>query len=38
MGLRASRIHGNPMYAGRTLAFFQGELAAIMIGAVKGAL
>jgi 3-hydroxy-9,10-secoandrosta-1,3,5(10)-triene-9,17-dione monooxygenase len=36
-GTPGSRIHGNPMYAGRTLAFFQGELAAIMIGAAKGA-
>jgi len=26
------------MYAGRTLAFFQGELAAVMVGAAKGAL
>jgi 3-hydroxy-9,10-secoandrosta-1,3,5(10)-triene-9,17-dione monooxygenase len=26
------------MYAGRTLAFFQGELTAIMVGAAKGAL
>ena len=32
------RLHGNPMYAGRTLSFFQGELTAIMVGAVKGAL
>ena len=31
-------LHGNPMYAGRTLAFFQGELSAITIGAVKGAI
>ena len=37
-GTPGSRIHGNPMYAGRTLAFFEGELAAIMIGAVQGAL
>lgn len=33
-----ARIHGNPMYAGRTLAFFEGELAAVMTGAAKGAL
>jgi 3-hydroxy-9,10-secoandrosta-1,3,5(10)-triene-9,17-dione monooxygenase len=26
------------MYAGRTLSFFQGELAAVMVGALKGAL
>jgi 3-hydroxy-9,10-secoandrosta-1,3,5(10)-triene-9,17-dione monooxygenase len=37
-GTPGLRLHGNPMYAGRTLAFFQGELAAIMIGAAKGAL
>jgi 3-hydroxy-9,10-secoandrosta-1,3,5(10)-triene-9,17-dione monooxygenase len=37
-GTPGFRLHGNPMYAGRTLAFFQGELAAVMIGAVKGAL
>jgi 3-hydroxy-9,10-secoandrosta-1,3,5(10)-triene-9,17-dione monooxygenase len=37
-GTPGYRLHGNPMYAGRTLAFFQGELAAVMIGAVKGAL
>ncbi len=37
-GTPGSRLHGNPMYAGRTLAFFQGELASIMIGAAKGAL
>jgi 3-hydroxy-9,10-secoandrosta-1,3,5(10)-triene-9,17-dione monooxygenase len=37
-GTPGSRLHGNPMYAGRTLSFFQGELTAIMVGAVKGAL
>ncbi len=37
-GTPGLRLHGNPMYAGRTLAFFQGELAAVMVGAVKGAL
>jgi 3-hydroxy-9,10-secoandrosta-1,3,5(10)-triene-9,17-dione monooxygenase len=37
-GTPGYRLHGNPMYAGRTLAFFQGELASIMVGAVKGAL
>jgi 3-hydroxy-9,10-secoandrosta-1,3,5(10)-triene-9,17-dione monooxygenase len=37
-GTPGLRLHGNPMYAGRTLAFFQGELAAIMVGAAKGAL
>jgi 3-hydroxy-9,10-secoandrosta-1,3,5(10)-triene-9,17-dione monooxygenase len=37
-GTPGYRLHGNPMYAGRTLAFFQGELAAIMVGAARGAL
>jgi 3-hydroxy-9,10-secoandrosta-1,3,5(10)-triene-9,17-dione monooxygenase len=37
-GTPGYRLHANPMYAGRTLAFFQGELAAILIGAVQGAL
>jgi 3-hydroxy-9,10-secoandrosta-1,3,5(10)-triene-9,17-dione monooxygenase len=37
-GTPGSRLHGNPMYAGRTLSFFQGELSAIVIGAVKGAI
>jgi 3-hydroxy-9,10-secoandrosta-1,3,5(10)-triene-9,17-dione monooxygenase len=31
-------LHGNPLYAGRTLSFFQTELAALMIGGLKGAL
>ena len=37
-GTPGAAIHGNPMYAGRTLAYFEGSLAAIMIGAAKGAL
>jgi 3-hydroxy-9,10-secoandrosta-1,3,5(10)-triene-9,17-dione monooxygenase len=37
-GTPGSRLHGNPMYAGRTLSFFQSELASIMVGAAKGAL
>jgi 3-hydroxy-9,10-secoandrosta-1,3,5(10)-triene-9,17-dione monooxygenase len=37
-GTPGYRLHGNPMYAGRTLAFFQGELSAVMVGAAKGAL
>ncbi len=37
-GTPGHRLHGNPMYAGRTLSFFQAELASIMVGAVKGAL
>jgi 3-hydroxy-9,10-secoandrosta-1,3,5(10)-triene-9,17-dione monooxygenase len=32
------RIHGNPLYAGRTLSVFQSELGALAIGGVKGAL
>jgi 3-hydroxy-9,10-secoandrosta-1,3,5(10)-triene-9,17-dione monooxygenase len=31
-------IHGNPMYAGRTSGFYAGELTAVGIGAVRGAL
>jgi 3-hydroxy-9,10-secoandrosta-1,3,5(10)-triene-9,17-dione monooxygenase len=37
-GTPGYRLHGNPMYAGRTLSFFQAELASVMVGAVKGAL
>lgn len=37
-GTPGSRLHPNPMYAGRTLSFFQAELAAVMVGAVQGAL
>lgn len=32
------RIHGNPLYGGRTLAIFQAGLAALAIGGVKGAI
>jgi 3-hydroxy-9,10-secoandrosta-1,3,5(10)-triene-9,17-dione monooxygenase len=37
-GTVGSRLHGNPMYAGRTLGFFHGEFGAIMVGAAKAAL
>jgi 3-hydroxy-9,10-secoandrosta-1,3,5(10)-triene-9,17-dione monooxygenase len=37
-GTPGVRLHGNPMYGGRTLSFFQAELSAVMVGAVKGAL
>jgi 3-hydroxy-9,10-secoandrosta-1,3,5(10)-triene-9,17-dione monooxygenase len=37
-GTPGLRLHGNPMYAGRTLSFFQTELAALMVGGLKGAL
>src|SRR5262249_7172561 len=37
-GTPGLRLHGNPMYAGRTLSFFQAELTSIMVGALKGAL
>ncbi len=37
-GTPGSRLHGNPMYAGRWLSFFQGELTAVMVGAAQGAL
>jgi 3-hydroxy-9,10-secoandrosta-1,3,5(10)-triene-9,17-dione monooxygenase len=32
------RLHGNPLYAGRTLSVFQSELGALAVGAAKGAL
>jgi 3-hydroxy-9,10-secoandrosta-1,3,5(10)-triene-9,17-dione monooxygenase len=32
------RIHGNPLYSGRTLSVFQSELGALAVGGVKGAL
>jgi 3-hydroxy-9,10-secoandrosta-1,3,5(10)-triene-9,17-dione monooxygenase len=31
-------LHGNPLYAGRTLCVFQAELGALAVGGVKGAL
>ena len=31
-GSAGSKLHGNPMYAGRAPSFFHGELAAVMIG------
>ncbi len=37
-GTPGSRLHSNPIYAGRTLSFFQAELTAVMVGAVQGAL
>ena len=37
-GTPGSRLHGNPMYAGRTLGFFGGEFSAIMTGAAYAAL
>jgi 3-hydroxy-9,10-secoandrosta-1,3,5(10)-triene-9,17-dione monooxygenase len=37
-GTPGSRLHGNPMYAGRCFSVFQLELAALMIGAARGAL
>ncbi|MFI9756991.1 acyl-CoA dehydrogenase family protein [Streptomyces sp. NPDC051963] len=36
-GSIGSRLHGNPMYAGRAPSFFHGELAAIMIGTAYAA-
>jgi 3-hydroxy-9,10-secoandrosta-1,3,5(10)-triene-9,17-dione monooxygenase len=32
------RLHGNPMYAGRALGFFHGELLSIALGALRAAL
>ena len=37
-GTVGSRLHGNPMYAGRTLGFFHGEFGAIMVGSAYAAL
>jgi 3-hydroxy-9,10-secoandrosta-1,3,5(10)-triene-9,17-dione monooxygenase len=37
-GTPGSELHGNPMYRGRWMSFFQGELASVMIGAAYGAL
>jgi 3-hydroxy-9,10-secoandrosta-1,3,5(10)-triene-9,17-dione monooxygenase len=37
-GTVGSQLHANPMYAGRSLGFFHGELAAIMVGAAYAAL
>ena len=37
-GTPGSRLHGNPMYAGRCFSVFQLELTALMIGAARGAL
>lgn len=37
-GSTGSELHGNPMYAGRAPSFFQGELAAIMIGTAYAAV
>jgi 3-hydroxy-9,10-secoandrosta-1,3,5(10)-triene-9,17-dione monooxygenase len=31
-------LHGNPMYAGRYLGFFGGELASVMVGMARAAL
>ena len=35
-GTPGYRLHGNPMYAGRTLSVFQSELTAVMVGAGQG--
>ncbi len=37
-GTPGLRLHGNPMYAGRYLAFFGAELAAIIVGTARAAL
>jgi 3-hydroxy-9,10-secoandrosta-1,3,5(10)-triene-9,17-dione monooxygenase len=37
-GTLGSELHGNPMYAGRTLGFFHGEFGAITVGIAKAAL
>jgi 3-hydroxy-9,10-secoandrosta-1,3,5(10)-triene-9,17-dione monooxygenase len=37
-GTPGLELHGNPMYAGRMMATFTGNLAAVMVGAAYGAL
>jgi 3-hydroxy-9,10-secoandrosta-1,3,5(10)-triene-9,17-dione monooxygenase len=37
-GTPGLRLHGNPMYAGRYLAFFGAELASVMVGAARAAI
>jgi len=37
-GTHGSRLHGNPMYAGRALCVFTMSLAAVMVGGVYNAL
>jgi len=37
-GTEGSRLHGNPMYAGGTLGFFQTEISSIMVGVGYAAL
>jgi 3-hydroxy-9,10-secoandrosta-1,3,5(10)-triene-9,17-dione monooxygenase len=37
-GTPGSRLHGNPMYSGRAMVIFTVSLAAVMVGAVWGAL
>jgi 3-hydroxy-9,10-secoandrosta-1,3,5(10)-triene-9,17-dione monooxygenase len=37
-GTVGSRLHGNHLYAGRALSYFQAELGALAVGMVKGAI
>lgn len=37
-GTEGARLHGNPMYAGGTLGFFQTEISSIMVGVGYAAL
>jgi 3-hydroxy-9,10-secoandrosta-1,3,5(10)-triene-9,17-dione monooxygenase len=37
-GTPGTRLHANPLYGGRCLSFFHGELVAIMVGVVRAAL
>jgi 3-hydroxy-9,10-secoandrosta-1,3,5(10)-triene-9,17-dione monooxygenase len=37
-GTPGSALHGNPLYGGRALTFFHGELIATMVGAARAAL
>ncbi|OAH10678.1 acyl-CoA dehydrogenase family protein [Streptomyces jeddahensis] len=36
-GTPGSRLHGNPLYAGRAVSFFHGELASFMVGTAYAA-
>jgi len=37
-GTPGTRLHANPLYGGRCLSYFHGELVSIMVGAVRAAL
>jgi 3-hydroxy-9,10-secoandrosta-1,3,5(10)-triene-9,17-dione monooxygenase len=37
-GTPGTALHGNPLYGGRSLTFFHGELVSIMVGAARAAI